>query len=69
MESSNAESQFPRDLQTVNDILDVNFLIDDLTSEPDNPVPLSVVSAYITICFVNCRMQCKVIASRLLGKL
>ena len=46
MESSNTGSQFPRDLQTVNDILDmsVNFLIDDLTSDPNTPVLFSVVS-------------------------
>lgn len=51
VESNETASQFPRDLQTTNDVLNmtVNYLLNDLTSNPDNPIPLSTVSGYLSI--------------------
>lgn len=49
VESNTSASQFPRDLQITNDVLNmtVNYLIDNLASNPNNPIPLSVVSTDI----------------------
>ena len=46
VESNTSASQFPRDLEITNNVLNmtVNRLIDDLSSNPNNPIPLSVVS-------------------------
>lgn len=54
VESNETASQFPRDLQTTNDVLNmtVNYLLNDLTSNPDNPIPLSTVSGYLSVVVV-----------------
>ena len=46
MVSNESSSQFPRDLQTTNDVLNmtVNFLMTDLITNSDDPVPLNLVS-------------------------
>ena len=46
VESPDAVSQFPQDLSTANNILNmsVDFLMSDLATNPDNPIPLNVVS-------------------------
>ena len=46
VENANTVSQFPQDLETASNILEmaVEYLVDDLSSNPDSPNPLSVVS-------------------------
>ena len=46
VESAETPSQFPQDLATTSNIIDmtVDFLMQDLSSNPDNPIPLSTVS-------------------------
>ena len=46
VESPEAVSQFPQDLGTANNVLNMSldFLMNDLASNPDNPIPLNVVS-------------------------
>ena len=46
VESPDDPSQFPRDLGTANNILDMSldFLMGDLASNPNDPLGLSVVS-------------------------
>ena len=46
VEGPNAVSHFPRDLETANNVLSMSldFLMDNLASDPNNPIPLSVVS-------------------------
>ena len=46
VESPEAVSLFPQDLGTTNNILNmtVDYLMQDLSSNPDNPLPLSTVS-------------------------
>ena len=48
VESPEAVSLFPQDLQTTNNILNMTleYLIEDLSSNPDNPILLSTVSWY-----------------------
>ena len=50
VETNVSASQFPRDLQITNNILNMtlDYLINDLTDNPNDPVPLSVVS--FTLC-------------------
>ena len=50
VEANVSASQFPRDLQITNNILNMtlDYLINDLTFNPNDPVPLSVVS-FVTI--------------------
>lgn len=45
VESVETVSQFPQDLATANNILNMSldFLMDDLASNPENPIPFSVV--------------------------
>ena len=47
--SNDSSSQFPRSLQTTNDVLNmtVDFLMENLITNSNDPVPLSVVSSYL----------------------
>ena len=46
VEGPETVSLFPQDLETTNNILDMTLdhLLEDLSSNPDNPFPLSTVS-------------------------
>lgn len=46
VEDEGTPSQFPSDLQTINNILamTLDYLLLDLAINPENPIPLSVVS-------------------------
>ena len=48
VESPDDPSQFPQDLGTTNNVLDMSldFLMSDLASNPSDPLGLSVVSTY-----------------------
>ena len=48
VESVKTPSQFPRDLQAMNDIVEttVGYLQEDLTTNSDSPFPLCVVSGW-----------------------
>ncbi len=45
VESEQTVSQFPQDLDVANTILDMSldFLMEDLAANPENPIPFSVV--------------------------
>lgn len=50
VESPEAVSLFPQDLGSVNNVLNMSldFLMDDLVTNPDDPIPLNVVSVTVS---------------------
>ena len=49
VESPQTVSQFPRDLEVTNNILNMSldFFMSDLESNPENPLPLSTVRSHV----------------------
>ena len=50
VESPETVSLFPQDLETTNNIVSMalDFLMEDLSVNPDTPIPLSIVSHHIS---------------------